>query len=52
MPKLLDVAHVSLIDLSLRITVPEPVQEKLGIDEGETIGFYEEGESAILKKMD
>ena len=42
MPQLLDVSHVSKRGSSLRITLPKTIREKLGLNEGDIMGFYEE----------
>ena len=51
MPTLLEVSHVSKREASLRITIPRKAAEALDLKEGDIIGFYEEGENIILKKM-
>ena len=52
MPQLLDVSHISKRGVSLRATIPKKVQEKLGIRDGNIIGFYEENGNIILRKME
>ena len=52
MPQLLDVSHVSKRGVSLRATIPKKIQEKLGIRDGDIIGFYEENGNIILRKME
>ena len=42
MPQLLNVSHVSKRGSSLRITLPKTIREKLGLNEGDIMGFYEE----------
>ncbi len=42
MPQLLDVSHVSKRGSSLRITLPKTIREKLGLNEGDIMGLYEE----------
>jgi AbrB family looped-hinge helix DNA binding protein len=37
---------------SLRITLPKTIREKLGLNEGDILGFYEEDGKIILKKVD
>jgi len=51
MPQLLDVSHVSKRGTSFRITLSKTVGEKLGIDLGDSVGFYEENGTIIIKKM-
>ena len=38
---LIDISHVSKRGSSLRITLPKKVAEKLNIEQGMIIGFYE-----------
>jgi AbrB family looped-hinge helix DNA binding protein len=52
MPQLLQVSHVSRRGASLRITLPKGIREKLGLKEGDIVGFYEEDGKIILKKID
>ncbi len=52
MPQLLDVSHVSKRGSSLRVTFPKSIREKLGLKEGDILGFYEEDGKIILKKVD
>lgn len=51
MPKLVEVSRVSRRESSLRITIPKNIQEKLGIKEGDIVGFYEEDWKIFLRKM-
>ena len=52
MPKLLQVSHVLKRGVSLGITLPKGIREKLGLNEGDILGFYEEDGKIILKKVD
>ncbi len=52
MPHLLQVSHVLKRGLSLGITLPKGIREKLGLNEGDILGFYEEDGKIILKKVD
>lgn len=52
MSKLVDVSHVSRRGTSFRITVPRNVAEKIGAQEQDIVGFYEEGGRVLLKKME
>ena len=52
MPQLLDVSHVSRRGASLGITLPKEIREKLGLNEGDIVEFYEEDGKIILKKID
>ena len=51
MPHLLQVSHVLKRGLSLGITLPKGIREKLGLNEGDIVGFYEDNGSIIIKKM-
>lgn len=51
MPQLVEVSHVSRRGSSIRITLPKKIQEKLGVKEGDILGFYEEEGSVFLRKM-
>ena len=51
MPQLLDVSHVSKRGASLGMTLPKGIREKLGLKEGDIVGFYEDNGSIIIKKM-
>ena len=52
MPQLLQVSHVLKRGASLGITLPKEIREKLGLKEGDIVGFYEEDGQIILKKID
>ena len=52
MPLLLQVSHVLRRGLSLGITLPKGIREKLGLNEGDILGFYEEDGKILLKKID
>jgi len=53
MPQLVEVMHVSRRGDNLRITLPKMVGEKLGINPGHFLGFYEEeGRKRGLKEKD
>lgn len=52
MQKLVEVSHASRRGSSIRITLPKKIQEKLCINEGDIIGFYEEGDRIILRRVD
>ena len=52
MPQLIDVSHATKRGSSLGITIPKKVQEKLGIEGEEIVGFYEDNGKIILKKID
>ena len=52
MTQLIDVSHASKRGTSLRITIPKKVQEKLEINEGEILGFYEEDGKIVIKKIE
>ena len=52
MPKLIDVSHVLKRGLSLGITLPKGIREKLRLKEGDIVGFYEEDGKILLKKID
>ena len=52
MPQLLEVSHVLKRGASLGITLPKGICEKLGHNEGDILGFYEEDGKVILKKID
>ena len=51
MPQLLEVSHVSKRGASLRITIPKKIYEKLGIREGNIVGFYDEEGRIIIERM-
>lgn len=51
MPQLLDVSHVSKRGSSLGITLPKTIREKIGLKEGDVVGFYEDNGNIIIKKM-
>ena len=52
MPQLLEVSHVSRREASLGITLPKEIREKLGLKEGDIVGFYEDHGNIIMKKME
>ena len=52
MSQLLDVAHVSKKGVSMRMTLPRIIRERLKIKDGDILGFYEEDGKIILKKID
>jgi AbrB family looped-hinge helix DNA binding protein len=52
MPQLLDVAHVSKKGVSMRMTLPRIIRERLKIKDGDILGFYEDNGDIIIKKMD
>ena len=52
MPHLLQVSHVLKRGLSLGITLPKGIREKLGLNEGDIVGFYEDNGKIIIKKME
>lgn len=52
MPQLPQVSHVSRRGASQGITLPKGIRERLGLNEGDIVGFYEEDGKIILKKVD
>ncbi len=52
MSQLLDVAHVSKKGVSMRMTLPRIIRERLKIKDGDILGFYEEAWQIIIKKID
>ena len=52
MPQLLDVSHVSKKGVSMRMTLPKIIREKLELKDGDILGFYEEAGQIIIKKID
>ena len=52
MPQLLDVAHVSKRGVSMRMTLPKIIRERLKIKDGDILGFYEENGQVIIKRME
>ena len=52
MPQLLHVSHVSRRGASLGITLPKGIREKLGLNGGDIVGFYEDNGNIIIKKME
>ena len=52
MPQLLQVSHVLKRGLSLGITLPKGIRERLGVNEGDIVGFYEDNGKIIIKKME
>lgn len=51
MPQLLDVSHISKRGVSFRVTLPKTVGQKLKINPGDVVGFYEENGDIVIKKM-
>lgn len=51
MPQLIDVSHVSKRGASLGITLPKATHEKLGLNESDIVGFYEENGSIFIRKI-
>jgi AbrB family looped-hinge helix DNA binding protein len=51
MPKLLDVSHVSKKGVSMRMTLPKIIRERLELKEEDIVGFYEEDGKVFLKKI-
>lgn len=51
MQQLVEVSHISKRGSSLRMTLPKKVQVKLGIEESDILGFYEENGKIVLKKI-
>lgn len=49
--KLIEIAKTSRRSTSLRITLPKQVAEKLSIGEEEFVGFYEENNEIIIRKI-
>ena len=52
MLQLLDVSHVSKKGVSMRMTLPKIIREKLELKDGDILGFYEEAGQIIIKKID
>ena len=52
MPHLLQVSHVLKRGASLGITLPKGIRERLGLNEGDIVGFYEDHGNIIMKKME
>ena len=52
MPQLLDVSHVSKKGVSMRMTLPKIIREKLELKDGDILGFYEDNGDIVIKKMD
>ena len=51
MPQLIEVTHVSKRGTSLRITLPKKAAEALKANAGDIIGFYQEDDRVLLKKI-
>jgi AbrB family looped-hinge helix DNA binding protein len=43
---------VSRRGASLRITLPKGIREKLGLKEGDIVGFYEDNSNIIIRKIE
>ena len=52
MPQLLDVAHVSKKGVSMRMTLPRIIRERLKIKDGDILGFYEDHGDIVIRKME
>lgn len=52
MPQLLNVSHVLKRGASMAITLPKGIREKLGLKEGDVVGFYEDNSNIIIKKIE
>ena len=52
MSQLLDVSHVSKKGVSMRMTLPKIIREKLELKDGDILGFYEDNGDIVIKKMD
>lgn len=50
--KLIAVTKLSTRGTSIRMTLPKEVAEKLGIKEGDHIGFYEQNEKILIRKVE
>ena len=50
--KLIAVTRTSSRGLSLRITLPKEIAEKLNVSESEHIGFYDVKEEIVVRKIE
>ncbi len=51
-PKLIAVTKLSTRGTSIRMTLPKEIAEKLSINEGDHIGFYEENGKVFVRKIE
>ena len=52
MSQLLDVSHVSKKGVSMRMTLPRIIRERLKIKDGDILGFYEDKGDIVIRKME
>lgn len=50
--RLVDVSHVSKRGSSIRITLPKKIVERLSVESGNIVGFYEEDGGIVVEKID
>ena len=48
---LIDVSHVSTRNKTLRISIPKSVAEKIGLKQGDIIGYYESDDGIIIENI-
>ena len=49
--ELVEVSHISKKGMSLRLSFPRKVAEKIRVSGGDIVGFYSDGERVWLEKM-
>ena len=52
MLQLLDVSHVSKKGVSMRMTLPKIIREKLELKDGDILGFYEDNGDIVIRMME
>ncbi len=52
MSKILEVTHISKVGSSFRITLPLAVRDRLKIQEGDILAFYEDTGEIYIGKID